>query len=169
MKAIKWLKNEVKELAVLFVYFAFYFSIFIVFKKLILEGYNISFYGFGAAMVGALLAAKAVLVIESCPLPKSLRSAAPYLKVIYETLLYTALALVFLYLEKSLELMHKEGSFRLAFLAATHEDDFYEFCAKVGWAGLCFLNYAVFAAINGHLRPKQLWHVFFMTPLVEGE
>jgi hypothetical protein len=165
MKALQWLKHEMKEMIVLFIYFAFYFGIFIVLKKLILAHYQISFFGFDAVMLGALLAAKAVLVIESLPLPKFLRSAAPYLKVIYETILYTLLALVFLYLEKSLELMHKEGSFRLAFFTATREDDIYEFCATVGWASLCFLNFAIFSAINGHLSPKKLWHVFFAKPL----
>lgn len=164
MKALHWLKKEVKELAILFVYFAFYFGIFIVFKKLILDHYDISYYGFGAAMVGALLAAKAVLVIEGSPLSRPFHTSAPYVKVLYDTFLYTLLALIFLYLEKSLELMHQEGTFRLAFFTARHEDDFPDFCAKVGWAGLCFLGYSVFAVINHHLGSGKLWRFFFTPP-----
>lgn len=168
MKAIHWLKKEVKELAVLFLYFAFYFGIFIVLKKLILAHYNISFYGFGAAMVGALIAAKAVLVIESTSLSKPFHASAPYLKVLYDTLVFTTLALIFLYLEKSLELLHKEGTFRLAFLTASHEDDLYDFCAKVGWGGFSFLGYSVFAAINRHLGSGKLWRFFFTSPSGKG-
>jgi len=168
MKTIRWLKEEAKSLAVLFLYFAFYFGVFIVLKKLILAHYNISFYGFGAAMVGALIAAKAVLVLESCPQPKKLRTSAPVWKVIYETLLYTTLALVFLYLEKSLELMRKEGTFWLAFLSARHEDDSYEFCAMVGWAGISFLGYAVFSTISQHLGRGELLRLFFTSPRVKS-
>ena len=166
MKAIHWLKEEAKALAVLFLYFLFYFSIFIGLKKLILAHYHISFYGFGAAMVGALIAAKAVLVIESSPLSKPFLSAAPFLKVFYDTFVYTTLALAFLYLEKVLELAHKEGTFRLAFLTAGHEEDWYEFCAKVGCAGVVFLGYSVFAAIGRRLGPGELLRLFFTPPHV---
>src|SRR5476651_539975 len=108
MKTIHWLKGEAKSLAVLFLYFLCYFSIFILFKKLILAHYHISFYGFGAAIIGALIAAKTVLVIESSPLSKPFHSSAPYLKIAFDTLVYTVLALIFLYLEKVLEIAHKE-------------------------------------------------------------
>jgi len=164
MKAINWLKEELKALAVLFLYFAFYFNIFILFKKLILAHYDISFYGFGAAMVGALIAAKAVLIIESSPLSKPFQSSAPYLKIIYDTSIYTILSLLFLYLEKLLELAHKEHSFQLAFATAGHEDDWYQLFATVGWAGLCFLGYATLAAINRHLGPGGLGKLLLTPP-----
>ena len=156
MKALHWLAKEVKEMAILFLYFAFYYSIFIVLKKLILAHYAISFYGLGAALVGALIAAKAVLVIQSTALSKPFRSSPPYLKILYDTFVYTTLALIFLYLEKTLELLHEEGSFRLAFTTAGHQDDWAGFCAKVGWAGLCFLGYAYFAAMSRHLGAGEL-------------
>jgi hypothetical protein len=169
MKAIHWLKEEAKALVVLFLYFSFYFGIFIVLKKLILAHYNISFYGFGAALVGALIAAKAVLVIESSPLSRPFHSAAPFLKILYDTFLYTILALLFLYLEKILELAHKERTFRLAFLTAGYGQDWAEFCAMVGWGGLCFFGYAVFAAISRHLGPGELLRIFFTSPRVNIE
>lgn len=164
MKALAWLKKEAMEMAVLFLYFSFYYLIFIVLKKLILAHYHISFYGFGAAMLGALISAKAVLVIESSPLSKPLHKAAPFLKILYDTILYTTLALTFLYLEKIVELAHKEGTFRLAFFSVGQDDDVYLFSAMVGWAGLCFLGYAVFAAISRHLGPGKLVRFFFKPP-----
>ena len=91
--------------------------------KMILAHYHISFYGFGAALVGALIAAKAVLVIESTSLSKPFLAAVPYHKILYDTLVYTALALVFLFLEKLVESAHQEGSFRLAFFSMDQDDD----------------------------------------------
>lgn len=169
MKTAHWLKRETKSLAVLFLYFLFYFSIFIILKKLILAHYDISFYSSGAAIVGALIAAKAVLVIECSPLSKPFHSAAPFLKVLYDTFVYTSLALLFLYVEKVLELAHKEGTFRPAFLGVGQEGDGYEFCAKVGCAGVAFLSYAVFAAISRHLGPGELLRLFFTPPRVKVE
>jgi hypothetical protein len=164
MKAIHWVKEEAKKMAVLFVYFLFYFGVFMGLKRLMLAHYNITYYGFGAAMLGALIAAKAVLVIEASPLAKPFREHMPCLKIIYDTLLYTLLALIFLYLEKIVELAHKEGSFRLAFLSAGHDDDWYQFCATVGCGALAFLGYAVFAAISRHLGPGELVRLFFHPP-----
>jgi hypothetical protein len=161
MKLIHWLKEEAKEMAVLFVYFAFYFNVFIVFKKLILAHYHISFYGFGAALVGALIAAKAVLVVESSPLSRPLRNAAPYLKILYDTLLYTLLSLVFLYLERIVELAHKQGTWQDVFQNIGQEEDWYQFAAIVGWAGLCFLGYSFFAAMNRHTGTGELVRLLF--------
>jgi hypothetical protein len=161
LKALHWLMEEAKSMFILFLYFCFYFGIFIIFKKLILAHYNISFYGFGAAVVGALIAAKAVLVIESSPLSKPFRSSAPFVKILYDTFIYIVLALVFLYLERLVELIHKDGNFRMAFLGLETQEDWAQFCAVVGWAGLSFLNYSVFAAISRHLGPGKLLRMFF--------
>ena len=164
MNKIQWLKEEAKAMAVLFLYFSFYFNIFILFKKLILAHYDISFYGFSAALLGALIAAKAVIVIEHSPLSRPFRLTAPFKKILYDTFVYTALALLFLYLEKVVELAHKEGTFRLAFLTAGDDDDWYGFCATVGWGMLSFLVYATFAAISRHLGRGELLRFLFTTP-----
>jgi len=167
MKIVHWLKKEGTAFCVLVLYFFFYFGIFIIFKKLILAHYHISFYGFGGAVLGALIAAKAVLAIENTPLSKHLDSAAPCQKILYDAFVYTTLALIFLYVEKTLELYHKEGTLRLAFLTAGRDDDVYLFCATVGWGALSFFTYAVFAAISRHLGPGELLRMLF-TPRVKA-
>ena len=164
MKTLHWLKDEAKAVAVLFVYFAVYFNVFIVFKKLILAHYDISFYGFGAAIVGALIAAKAVITVEKSPLSRPFRSAAPYKKIAYDTFIYIVLALVFLYLERIVELAHKEGSWQLGFQNIGEEEDWYQFAATVGWAGLCFFGYSFFAAMNRHMGAGALLKMLFTPP-----
>ncbi len=161
MKAIERVVREGRAFIALSLYFLFCYGTVVLLKKLILAHYHISFFGFGAAILGALISAKAVLVIECSPLSRVLDSAAPFLKVIYDCLLYTLLALLFLYLEKVLELAHKEGHLRPAFLTVGREDDLSQFFAMVLWAGLSFLGYAVFAAISRHLGPGELFRLFF--------
>jgi hypothetical protein len=161
MKIVAWLKHEAKALLAVFFYFLFCYGVIIILKKLILAHYHISYFGFGAAVLGALISAKAVLVIESTPLAKVLASAKPYLKVIYDCFVYTTIALLFLYLEKLLELAHKEGNIRLAFFTVGDEDDLSQFTAMVIWAGLSFLGYAVFSAMDRHLGKGELFKLFF--------
>jgi hypothetical protein len=160
----EWIFKEGKALAILFLYFLFYYGIFIILKKLILAHYHISFFGFSGAVLGALISAKAVMIVESTALSKVLRSAAPFLKVIFDCFLYTTLALILLYLEKVVELAHKEGNIRLAFLTVGRDDDLAQFFAMVIWAGLSFLGYTVFSAISRHLGHGELIRLFFTSP-----
>jgi hypothetical protein len=163
-KFIAWIKHEAKALIAVFVYFLSCYGIIILLKKLILAHYNISYFGFGAAVLGAFISAKAVLVIDSTPLAKVLSSAKPYAKVLYDCFVYTSIALLLLYLEKLLELAHKEGNFRLAFFTVNHDDDLSEFAATVLLASLTFLGYAVFATLSRHLGHGELYRLFFTPP-----
>jgi hypothetical protein len=164
MKAIEWTLREGKALALLFLYFLFCYTIIVVSKKLILDYYNIDFLGFSLTVVAELVAAKAVLIIEHTPLARVLAGAPPYLKVLYDTGVYTAFGVVLLYLEKTLELMHKEGGFRWAFFTQGQEDHLSQFEVTILWAALSFLGYASFAALKRHLGPGALYRFFFTAP-----
>ena len=161
MKIVHWLQKEGKAILILTLYFFFCYGMLVVLKKLILLHYHISFFGLGAAVLGALISAKAVLIIESTPLAKILRESAPALKVIYDCLLYTTLALFLLYAEKIFEVWRHEGTLRMAFFTVGKDADQSIFCATVIWAGLSFLGYAVFAAIGRHLGRGELIRLFF--------
>jgi len=161
MKILHWLRKEGKAILILTLYFFFCYGMLVILKKLILLHYNISFFGFGAAVLGALISAKAVLIVESTPLAKILRESAPALKVIYDCLLYTTLALILLYAEKTFEIWHQEGTLRMAFFTVGKNEGLSVFCATVIWAGLAFLGYAIFAAIGRHLGHGELIRLFF--------
>jgi len=164
MKITAWLLREGKALIAVFIYFLCCYGIIILLKKLILAHYNISYFGFGAAVLGAFISAKAVLVIESTPLAKVLISAKPYVKVIFDCLVYTSIAVSLLYLEKVVELAHKEGNLRLAFLSVGHEDDLSQFAATVILAGVAFFGYAIFSVLRRHLGHGELYRLFFTAP-----
>jgi len=164
MKITEWIIREGKSLVAVFLYFLACYGTIILLKKLILEHYHISYFGFGIAVLGAFISAKAVLVIESTPLARVLATSKPYLKVIYDCFVYTSIALLFLYLEKVLELAHKEGNLRLAFFTVNHEDDLSQFLATVILAGVAFFGYAVFSVLRRHLGHGELYRLFFTTP-----
>ena len=60
--------HELEELAVIWLYFVVWVGVFIGLKKLILGEYHIEFSGLSAALIGALILAKVVLVFRNIPL-----------------------------------------------------------------------------------------------------
>jgi hypothetical protein len=66
---------------------------------------------FSKAVVGALLAAKAVLILDGTPLARSLQSYRRIVAVTVMTLLYGLCMLLLGYLERFLEALRRVGTF----------------------------------------------------------
>lgn len=64
MGMLSKVKQEAKEVGVGTLYFLIWFGIILTLKKLMLEAYPIEFYGFSTAVVGALIVAKVVVVLD---------------------------------------------------------------------------------------------------------
>jgi hypothetical protein len=62
------LKDEIKAVGLTTLYFATWIGVLVVLKQLVLEEYRIQFNGLSMALVGALILAKVVLVLEHVPL-----------------------------------------------------------------------------------------------------
>ena len=68
MSARQILIHELIDMTVLWLYFVVWIGVFIVLKKLILREYHIEFTGLSAAIIGALILAKVVLILRNVPL-----------------------------------------------------------------------------------------------------
>jgi len=62
------LPHEIKLVGPITLYFAFCFTVLMLLKRLVLAQYQIGFRGFSVALVGALVAAKVLAVLENVPL-----------------------------------------------------------------------------------------------------
>lgn len=60
--------EEIKRIGIVTLYFAVCFGVMILFKRLILEQNDIQFRGVTFALVGALILAKVVVLLEKVPL-----------------------------------------------------------------------------------------------------
>src|SRR6516164_9695850 len=88
---MSYAKKVVKELRAVLVttlYFAFCFGLLVLLKRLYLAEYQIEFRGLSLALVGALVAAKVVLVLEHVSLGQWIRAHPVMLEVVLRTLLY---------------------------------------------------------------------------------
>ena len=62
------LKHELEAVVVVTLYFAAWLGVLMVLKKLVLAEYQIQFRGLSMVLVGSLVLAKVVLVLEHVPL-----------------------------------------------------------------------------------------------------
>ena len=92
-------------------YFFIWIGSLVLLKTLLLEEYQIEFYGFSIIVVGALIAAKVVLILENVPLGSWAKRQPAIAEVIFRTMLYLAGVFVVMILEKSFEARHEYGGF----------------------------------------------------------
>lgn len=122
-------------------YFALWFGVLMLLKRLLLAQYEIEFRGLSLALFGALVVAKVVLLMEHVPLGRWTRTWPTAADVILRTVIYTIGVFVVLLLEKSFEVRHEYGGFGPALAHVFHHRAITHVWANticVGWALLVF-------------------------------
>lgn len=160
------LKNEIKALAVATLYFGTWLGALVVLKKLILAGYSIEFQGLSAAMVGTLVLAKVVLIMERVPLGAWVRSKPAWVDVVLRTVLYAAGVVVVLLLEKGFEGRHEYGGFGPALAAAFQHAETPHVWANTMCVSGALLGYNALSVVQRQLGDGGLFRLF-LTPLPE--
>jgi len=117
------LKEELKSVALTTLYFAVWLGVLVVLKSLILAEYDIKFRGLSLALIGALVMAKVVLMMEHVPLGSWLRRRPLALDVMVRTGLYGLGVLVVLLFEKAFEARHEYGGFSSALIQVFQHRD----------------------------------------------
>jgi hypothetical protein len=159
--SMKKVLNEIIVVGRTTTYFALFFIFMIVMKKFILEDYDIEFTGLSQAIIGALIMAKVVLLMELISLGSWVQDQPPIVDVILRTLLYSAGVLVVVLLEKSFEARHKADGFSNAInYVFTHRDIFHVWYNTLG-ASLSILLYNFFAVIQRLLGKNGTYKLFF--------
>src|SRR5215472_380111 len=105
------LVEEIKEVVKTTLYFAVCFGVLMALKRLYLEDYEIQFRGFSLALLGAVIVAKVVLLMEYVPLGTWLKSHPALVEVVLRTVLYSIGVFVVLLLERGFEARHEHGGF----------------------------------------------------------
>jgi len=111
MSIAQKLKHEIVAVISLTLYFGCWLGTLVLFKYLLLTEYQVAFTGASVALVGALVLAKVVLVLEYVSLGAWVRAQAAWVDVVLRTALYSFGVFVVLLLEKAFEGRHEYGSF----------------------------------------------------------
>jgi hypothetical protein len=101
--------REIREALPPFVFFLILFHLIALTKAVVLEDYSLTALRATFATVGALIVAKAILVVEALPFAR-LVSAPRIAQVFWKTLLFGVVALIFRFLEELIPLVSKYAS-----------------------------------------------------------
>jgi hypothetical protein len=153
------LKHELRSVILVTLFFAAWLGVFMGLKVLILEDYQIRFGGFSIVLIGALVLAKVVLILEHVSLGAWLRNQPLLVDVMLRTILYAAGTLVVLLLEKAFESRHEHGGFFPALMNVFRHPDLPHIWANTICLGGALLFFNLLSALKRHLGAGGLARV----------
>ena len=157
----KWLHREFLAARPVFLFFLVAFLLQAMIIKLAVAQFSIPISAFSKAVVGALLAAKAVLIIDETRIGRSLEHSRRVVAVAVKTVLYGFGTLLLGYLERFVEALHRDASFDGAVRDMIDQANVYRIFAWVLGVTLIFAIYFVFAEINDYMGKGGLWSLLF--------
>ncbi|MFZ9310074.1 MAG: hypothetical protein ACO24O_01015 [Arenimonas sp.] len=154
------LKHEIKAITLVTLFFASWLGTLMVLKILILKDYQIGFGSISAVLIGALVLAKVVLILEHVPLGGWLKTQPVLMDVILRTLLYAFGTFVVMLLEKAFESRHESGGFSAALMNIFNHRDMPHVWANTIVVTGALLFYNLISALKHHLGAGGLVDIF---------
>lgn len=130
-------------------YFFSWFGGLMVIKVLLLREYQIEFVGLTIVIVGALVVAKVVLVLEYVPVPFT-RGQPAWLEVLVRTMLYLSGVFVIMVIEKSFEARHEYGGILEAMKTLANDRDIYHIWVNVISIAGALLFFNIWTIVKKH-------------------
>jgi hypothetical protein len=142
-------------------FFLIGFTLVLLVVKLSLAEYSIEISTVSRAVLGALIAAKVVLILNRTPLARSLATYPRILPVIARTIFY-GVAFIFLALaERAVEQRHEHGGLAGSISFVAQHTDMHRLMALSVGVALVFAVYFILADIAEYLGPGVLIKLFF--------
>lgn len=152
--------HEIKTVGVTFLFFGTWFCVMVLLKGLVLAEYRIEFHGLSLALVGALIVAKVVLVMDSVPLGASARHWPGWVHVAVRTALYALGVVIVLLLEKAFEARHEpDGVVPSLIRMIRHQDIHHIWATTIGVTGPLLVFNAV-SVVRRCLGTRALLRMF---------
>jgi hypothetical protein len=165
MKVLRKIFEEIKTITRTAAYFAVVFILMMIMKKLNLKDYDIEFSGLSQTIIGSLIMAKVIVLMELISLGSWVQRKPPIVDVIIRTLLYTLGVLIAVVLERAFEKRHEAGSYGDAILYVFTNRDIYHVWATIIGAAASIFVYNSFSIVQKILGKHGLTKLFFSIPL----
>jgi len=163
----KWIKREYVAVWPVFLFFVVGFILLLLLINLALAKFSIETTSLSKAVVGALVAAIAVLILDETPLARRLEHYRRLDAVVVKTFLYGAIILLLGFIERILDALRRLHNFNAAGRYAIAQANLYHFLAWALGISLVFAIYFALFEINkrmGEMGKGQLWTLFFEPP-----
>ena len=160
------LMDEIRAVALATLYFGTWIGVLVFLKTLALAEYRIAFRGLSLVLVGALVLAKVVLVLEHVSLGAWIRTRPALVDVILRTALYALGVLVVLLLEKAFEGRHEHGGFGASLMAVFQHAEVHHVWVNTVCLSGALLGYNMLSVVLRHLGEGGLLRLL-LSPLPE--
>ncbi|HNP29066.1 MAG TPA: hypothetical protein PKK23_08485 [Nitrospirales bacterium] len=165
MEILTTLKHEAREVGLVTLYFMLCFGFILTLKKLLLATYNIEFYAFSSAMVGALIVGKVVVVLDKTRAGTRLdRNHSLGAAALYKTMIYSLCTALVLVAEKMFHAYRESGTLSEALMVVWMHQDPHIILAKILCIGLAFMGYHLYAGVDRRLGEGRLRNMVFKRP-----
>lgn len=160
------IKKEIIAVGLTTLYFGIWFCMFVVLKGLILAEYRIEFQGLSMALIGAMIVAKVVLVLEHIPLGAWVQARPALVHVILRTALYALGVFVVVFLEKAFDTRHEYGGFIISLIQVIHTRDIHHVLAVTIAVTFALMGFNALFVVRRHIGKGGLLRMF-LSPLPE--
>ena len=142
----------------------FGFLILLLIIKLALASFSIEMTALSKAVVGALIAAKAVLILDETTLALRLEQSRRIIAVVVKTFLYGSLTLLLGYVERFVDAMRREHNFDATLRYLTDQASFYRLLSWAIGISVVFAMYFALFEIGRRMGNGELRRLFFDSP-----
>src|ERR1700757_3628458 len=95
--------HEFREIAVVFLYLAFFFCALATYSMLLLDRFHISYFAYGTALINALVITKVILIGEAVHVGDRFETKPLFYSAVYKAFMYSLLVLAFHFLEEMIK------------------------------------------------------------------
>lgn len=164
----RWLRKELIAIWPVFLFFLVGFLLLILLLKAALAQFSIEVRVLSNAVIGALLAAKAALVLDETPLGRGLERYRRIVEIAAKVIFYGITCLLFLYAERVLEARHKFHNWGTAFPQA-YEQLTHSILAWALGISIVFALYFTFVEVSDRMGKGELWRLFFESRAIDSD
>jgi hypothetical protein len=154
------LMREVKEIILVALYFVIWLGVLVLIKELILADYQIRFHGMAKALIGSVVLAKVVLILEHVSLGSWERKLPAVVVAILRTAFYSLGVFIVVVLERGLEGRHEHGGFIPSLVAIFQGVDVYHVLVNVIVLSGALLVYSLVFVVRRHLGEGGLIRLY---------
>jgi hypothetical protein len=159
-KILNAIKRELLEIIPPTIFFFAAFNVIAYTKKLMLEQYHIKFSGFVAALVGALIVAKVVLLADRIPFINKYPDKPLIYNVAWKTVIYMLVTLVVRFLEYLIPHLWKYRDGSVALERLWNETVWPHFWAIQIWLFCLFFVYVSFREFARAVGEERFFKMF---------
>ena len=161
MKLLKNIQHDFFEILPPTIFFLIAFSLILVTKRLILREYGILWTGFGAAIIGAFLVGKVVLVVDKLPFVNKFPNRPLIYNTLWKSLIYFLTALLVRYLNQVVPLLIKHNGFVEANRHLANDIVWPHFWLIQMWLAVLFFIYCAMRELVRVIGRDKVIHMFF--------